>query len=78
MTKEQELILRVFKAISYSYFYDYKMSVHYLTPVLFDRGLGDDIGNYVESNLPGHFENQERKAEKEKERRRQINEKSNG
>lgn len=47
---EQELILRVFKVIAHAHFRDHKLGPEYCHPIHFDRGLGDDIAEYIKNN----------------------------
>jgi len=47
--KEHNLLLRVFKLIADGHFNDHKMISTYCNSVNFDRNLGDDIANYMQS-----------------------------
>lgn len=60
-TKEQLLLLRVFKAISYNYFEDHKMIEHYCRTE-FPRQLGSDIADYIATKNPKYFNRKERES----------------
>jgi len=53
--KEMVLLKRVFKHIADSYFNDHKLSPWYLQKVSFDRGLGEDIGNFINGRDHKYF-----------------------
>jgi hypothetical protein len=63
-TKEYELLLRVFKLIAGSHFNDHKMISTYCNKIDFDRNLGDDIANYMQSRDPEYY-HKERKEKAE-------------
>lgn len=53
-TKEQALLLRVFKVIELHHFLDHKMVRHYVGTG-FPRQLGNEIGNYIQSHFGKHY-----------------------
>ena len=63
-TKEQLLIRRVFKLISNHHFGDHKMSPSYINHIRFDRQLGDDISNYIQSKNPEYYNKKRKEYER--------------
>lgn len=61
-TQEQLLIRRVFKLISDNHFNDHKLIAWYCGGVHFERGLGDDVANYVRKTNPDYYKSRERKS----------------
>jgi len=54
-TKEKaktELLERVFKLIQKPYFKDHKLGKDYCSDISFPRGLGEDVGNCIQSCKP--------------------------
>ena len=54
-SKEQELLYRVFKQIAKDHFADHKMGPNYCNKVLFDRGVGDDVSDYIQATFPEQY-----------------------
>lgn len=70
VTREQKLLLEVFKLIVGPHFLDHKMVPDYVAPMRFPRALGDDIGRWVEMEYPEQYQQLRVKLE-EIERKRQ-------
>lgn len=54
-SREQELLFRVFKMIEKSHFNDHKLLPWYIKEVHFQRGVGSDIANYIQSKFPDYY-----------------------
>ncbi len=67
LKKTQELLKRVFKLIAESHFRDYKLIAWYCSPVIFSRGLGEEIANYIQSVDSDYYHKLRKKVDEEKE-----------
>lgn len=63
--KAEELILRMFKMIARNHFEDHKMIPHYCNSVHFERGIGDDIGNWVQAYYSNYYHATRKRIENE-------------
>lgn len=73
--KANDLLLRVFSLIKKSHFSDHKMMRVYVTPLEFDRTLGNDIANFVQAKFPERYHAERRKDKDEKAAEREFVEK---
>jgi len=66
MTKSDELLLRVFKQIARSHFRDHKLIPTYCEPIKFERGVGDDVAEYIRKTNPEYYEKKRKEIEERK------------